>query len=41
MVDEREPKMLKAFTSLEVSEAGSLELGSIKGYPFPSLSILH
>lgn len=31
MVDEREPKMLRAFTSLEVNSAGSLEPGSIKG----------
>ena len=31
MVDEREPKMLRAFTSMEVNPAGGLEQKSIKG----------
>ena len=31
LVDEREPKMLKAFTSLQVNSAGSLEPKFIKG----------
>ena len=33
MMDEREPKMLRAFTSLEVNSAGGLEPKSIKGVP--------
>lgn len=31
LVDEREPKMLKAFTCMEVTTAGDLEQKSIKG----------
>lgn len=34
LVDEREPKMLRAFTSMEVNVAGGLEQKSIKGAEF-------
>ena len=32
-VDEREPKMLRAFTAMEVNPAGQLELKHIKSAP--------
>jgi hypothetical protein len=33
-MDEREPKMLRAFTSLEVNPAGQYDLSHIKSVPF-------
>ena len=35
LMDEREPKMLRAFTSMEVSPAGGLEQRHIKGMEVP------
>ena len=40
MVDEREPKMLRAFTSMEVNPAGGLEQKSIKGEPWHHFPML-
>ena len=39
LMDERESKMLRAYTSLHVSDAGNLELGTLKGGPLHTVPV--